>query len=143
MRERRRDRLRLQHMLDACDALIEFMRGKNEDDLVTDKLLVSGVTRQIEIIGEAANMLTIELRNEHPDVPWRQIIGMRNNVIHEYFAVQTETVWDVVTNDVPVLRDQLVAIIAKLPEAGFSMAHVLRINSIFLPLASSSTNLSR
>ncbi len=119
MRERRRDRLRLQHMLDACDALIEFMRGKNEDDLVTDKLLVSGVTRQIEIIGEAANMLTIELRNEHPDVPWRQIIGMRNNVIHEYFAVQTETVWDVVTNDVPVLRDQLVAIIAKLPEAGF------------------------
>ena len=119
MRERRRDRLRLQHMLDACDAVIQFMSGKAEEDLVTDKLLVSGVTRQIEIIGEAANMLTTELRSEHPEVPWKQIIGMRHKIIHEYFAVQTDTVWDVVKNDVPVLRGQLVAILAKLPEGGF------------------------
>lgn len=80
MRERRRDRLRLQHMLDACDAVIQFMSGKVEEDLVTDKLLVSGVTRQIEVIGEAANMLTIELRDAHPEVPWKQIIGMRHKI---------------------------------------------------------------
>lgn len=64
MRERRRDRLRLQHMLDACDAIMDFMSGRYEEDLVADKLLVSAVTRQIEIIGEAANMLTSELRTE-------------------------------------------------------------------------------
>lgn len=119
MRERRRDRLRLQHMLDACDAVIQFMSGKVEEDLVTDKLLVSGVTRQIEVIGEAANMLTIELRDAHPEVPWKQIIGMRHKIIHEYFAVQTDTVWDVVRSDVPVLRDRIAAIISKLPEEGF------------------------
>ncbi|MBK9176235.1 MAG: DUF86 domain-containing protein [Flavobacteriales bacterium] len=106
-------------MLDACDAVIQFMSGKAERDLVTDKLLVSGVTRQIEIIGEAANMLTTELRSDHPEVPWKQIIGMRHKIIHEYFAVQTDTVWDVVKNDVPILRGQLSAIIAKLPEGGF------------------------
>ncbi len=119
MRERRRDRLRLQHMLDACDAVMAFMNGKSEQDLVADKLLVSAVTRQIEIIGEAANMLTLEIRGEHPEVPWKQIIGMRNKIIHEYFAVQTDTVWDVVMNDLPVLRGQLDAIITKLPEGGF------------------------
>lgn len=119
MRERRRDRLRLQHILDACDAVMEFMTGKAENDLVTDKLLVSGVTRQIEIIGEAANMLTTELRAEHPEVPWKQIIGMRHKIIHEYFAVQTDTVWDVVKNDLPVLQGQIAMILAKLPEGGF------------------------
>ena len=82
-------------------------------------MLVSAVTRQIEIIGEAANMITTELRAEHPEVPWKQIIGMRHKIIHEYFAVQTDTVWDVVKSDVPVLRGQLAAIIAKLPEGGF------------------------
>lgn len=106
-------------MLDACDAVLQFMIGKTEEDLVTDKLLVSGVTRQIEIIGEAANMLTLELRNEHPEVPWRQIIGMRHKIIHEYFAVQTDTVWDVVKSDLPVLRGQISMIISKLPKAGF------------------------
>lgn len=119
MREARRDRLRLQHMLDACDALTEFTTGRSEDDLLTDKMLLSAVSRQIEIIGEAANMLTNELRGRHPEVPWKQIVGMRHKIIHEYFAVQTDTVWDVVQNDVPVLRVQLAAIIITLPEAGF------------------------
>ena len=119
MREPRRDRLRLQHMLDACDALMEFVSGRKEEDLLTDKMLLAAVSRQIEIIGEAASMLTIELRAQHPNVPWKQIIGMRHKIIHEYFAVQTETVWDVTQNDVPVLREQLAAIIDQLPEGGF------------------------
>lgn len=119
MREPRRDRLRLQHMQDACDAVLEFMAGRTEHDLITDKLLLSAVTRQIEIIGEAANMLTEQLRLAHPEVPWRQIVGMRHRIIHEYFAVQTDTVWDVVRADIPVLRERIGAILATLPEGGF------------------------
>lgn len=119
MREPRRDRLRLQHMLDACDALTEFITGRTEDDLLIDKMLLSAVSRQIEIIGEAANMLTTALREQYPEVPWKQIVGMRHKIIHEYFAVQTDTVWDVVQNDVPVLREQIKTIIGKLPEGGF------------------------
>lgn len=119
MREPRRDRLRIQHMLDACDALAEFTSGRIEDDLLTDKMLLAAVSRQIEIIGEAASMLTTGLRDRYPDVPWKQIVGMRHKIIHEYFAVQTDTLWDVVRNDVPVLHEQLVAILAELPEGGF------------------------
>lgn len=106
-------------MLDACDALTEFTVGRTEDDLLTDKMLLAAVSRQIEIIGEAASMLTTALREQYPEVPWKQIVGMRHKIIHEYFAVQTDTVWDVVQNDVPVLREQLAAIISKLPEGEF------------------------
>ena len=119
MREPRRDRLRLQHMLDACDALMEFVADRKEEDLMSDKMLLAAVSRQIEIIGEAASMLTVELRALHPEVPWRQIIGMRHRIIHEYFAVQTDTLWVVAQNDVPMLREQLAAIIDQLPEGGF------------------------
>jgi hypothetical protein len=70
VREPRRDRLRLQHMLDACDALLEFVSGRKEEDLLTNKLLLAAGSRQIEIIGEAASMVTMELRERHPEVPW-------------------------------------------------------------------------
>ncbi|MBS1570542.1 MAG: DUF86 domain-containing protein [Bacteroidetes bacterium] len=106
-------------MLDACEALTEFVAGRKEDDLLTDKMLLAAVSRQIEIIGEAASMLTTELRDRHPEVPWKQIVGMRHKIIHEYFAVQTDTVWDVAVNDIPTLRDQIAAIIHELPDAGF------------------------
>jgi len=106
-------------MLDACDALMEFVSGRKEEDLLTDKMLLAAVSRQIEIIGEAASMLTLELRAQHPHVPWKQIVGMRHKIIHEYFAVQTDTVWDVAKNDIPVLREQLAAILDELPEGGF------------------------
>jgi len=119
MREPRRDRLRLQHMLDACDSLMEFVSGRKEEDLLTDKMLLAAVSRQIEIIGEAASMLTMELRERHSEVPWKQIVGMRHKIIHEYFAVQTETVWDVAQSDVPLLREQLASIMNELPEGGF------------------------
>jgi len=64
-------------------------------------------------------MLTMELRAQHPEVPWKQIVGMRHKIIHEYFAVQTDTVWDVAQSDVPLLREQLAAILNELPEGGF------------------------
>jgi len=106
-------------MLDACDALMEFVSGRKEEDLLTDKMLLAADSRQIEIIGEAASMLTMELRERHSEVPWKQIVGMRHKIIHEYFAVQTETVWDVAQSDVPLLREQPASIMNELPEGGF------------------------
>ena len=106
-------------MLDACETLAEFIEGRNETDLQMDKMLLSAVTRQIEIIGEAANMITVALRETHPEIQWKEIIGMRNKIIHEYFAVQTDTVWDVVKYDVPILRKQLIQVIQEVPEGNF------------------------
>jgi uncharacterized protein with HEPN domain len=66
-------------MLDACDALMEFVSGRKEEDLLTDEMLLAAVSRQIEIIGEAASMLTMELCERHAEVPRKQIAGMRHN----------------------------------------------------------------
>ena len=64
-------------------------------------------------------MITEERQQEFSTIPWRQIIGMRHKIIHEYFAVQTETVWDVVKNDIPTLREQIDGMIASLPDQEF------------------------
>lgn len=64
-------------------------------------------------------MITEERQQEFNAIPWRQIIGMRHKIIHEYFAVQTETVWDVVKNDIPTLREQIDGMIASLPDQEF------------------------
>ncbi|MEK7189067.1 MAG: HepT-like ribonuclease domain-containing protein, partial [Patescibacteria group bacterium] len=65
------------------------------------------VVRRFEIIGEASNNLSEEIRQKSPDVNWPDVIGMRNNLIHEYFGIDIETIWDTIKNDLPVFRKQV------------------------------------
>lgn len=107
MRERSRNKSRLDHMLQAIERIRRYTKGKTFEDFIADDMMYYAVVKNIEILGEASNMLTEEFRKEHPQTPWKQVNGMRNYIVHEYFQVDNNVVWDVITNDLPVLEQQV------------------------------------
>ena len=113
MREPLRDRERLKHILAAIDRIQRYTSGKTYDDLVADDMMYYAVVKNIEIIGEAANMLTPEFQAEHTETPWKMVKGMRNYIVHEYFQIDDIVVWDVVVNNLSELREQIVRYIAE------------------------------
>ena len=108
MREPLRDKERLEHMLAAAERVIRYTSNKNFDDLKADDMMYYAVVKNIEIIGEAANLLSPEFVASHSDTPWKQVRGMRNYIVHEYFQIDDVVVWGVVTTDIPVLRSQII-----------------------------------
>ena len=114
MRERSRDKSRLDHMLQAIERIRRYTKGKTFEDFIADDMMYYAVVKNIEILGEASNMLTEEFRKEHPQTPWKQVNGMRNYIVHEYFQVDNNVVWDVVTNDLPVLEQQITEYLNKM-----------------------------
>lgn len=115
MRERIRDKSRLEHILQAIERIRRYTKGKTFDDFIADDMMYYAVVKNIEIIGEASNMITEEFRNTHPDTPWKLVNGMRNYIVHEYFQVDNNVVWDVITGDFPLLEKQIVAYIMEEP----------------------------
>ena len=107
MREPLKDKERLLHMIAAIDRILRYTEGKSYEDLVNDDMMYYAVVKNIEIIGEAANMLTTEFQTTHPDTPWKMVKGMRNYIVHEYFQIDDVVVWDVVTNNLLPLKQQL------------------------------------
>ncbi|HMN05130.1 MAG TPA: DUF86 domain-containing protein [Flavobacteriales bacterium] len=116
MRAAEADRARVLHMLDAIRQLEANPSCASAQALDDDPMLRFGTVKLIEIIGEAANMLTKELRERHADISWPLIIGMRHRLVHDYFRIDTTIVAEVVANHIPILRGQLEAVIADLPE---------------------------
>jgi uncharacterized protein with HEPN domain len=107
MREPLRDKERLQHMLAAAERVIRYTSGKSFEDLKADDMMYYAVVKNIEIMGEAANLLSSEFVDSHPDTPWKQVRGMRNYIVHEYFQIDSVVVWDVVTKDLSALQNQI------------------------------------
>ena len=103
MRDPERDPLRILHMKEAAMNVNEFMENKSLTDIKNDKILFFAVVKNIEIIGEAAFMLTREFKEKHPDIPWRDISDMRNVLVHEYFHISPEQVYKVYKEDIPEL----------------------------------------
>jgi uncharacterized protein with HEPN domain len=83
----------------------------NEEKFKVTRLLQDGVIRQIEIIGEAVRHISTDICKTYPEVPWQDIAGMRDKLIHDYFGVDIEKVWDTAQQDLPVLREQVVGIL--------------------------------
>ena len=107
------DRIRLHHMIEAAQAALRFMAGRPRADLDHDQMLLFAVVRAIEIVGEAATRVSIEARDSAPHIPWSAIVGMRNRVVHAYFSIDRDIVWNTVTRELPQLLQALQATLAK------------------------------
>lgn len=97
------DRLRILDMIEEAENVSTFIDGHTREDLDTDRLLLYAVVRAIEVLGEAASKVSADARVEAPDVPWRDIVAMRNRLIHAYSAIDPETVWKAACEDIPLL----------------------------------------
>lgn len=87
----------------AARKIVRFSEGFDAEKFAADEVLQHAVMRLVQIIGEAARKITPAYKEDHPQIPWTQIIGMRNRLVHEYFRVETEIVWEVVERDIPAL----------------------------------------
>lgn len=91
------------HMLDHAREAVALVRGKTRADLDTDRLLNLALVRLLEIIGEAANRVPKEEQTRHPQIPWPQIVSLRNRLIHGYDSVDFDILWQIVAQDLPPL----------------------------------------
>ena len=114
MRERVRDKGRLEHILQAIDKVFEFSNGVKREDFQKDSVLYFAIVKNIEIIGEASYMLSLEFKDSHPDTDWQVIIAMRHFLVHGYYQVDPEEVWNVMEQDLQPLRDQILEYIKEL-----------------------------
>ena len=116
MREAIRDIERLRHILAAIDMLQDGVRRLTIEQIEKEPFIFYGIVKQVEVIGEATYMLTKEFRNTHPDTEWDVIEGMRHVLVHGYYSITPNKVWNVIEKDLPVLRPQIERYIAELEQ---------------------------
>jgi len=105
------DRIRLQHMLDSAREALGFARGRSREDLNNDRMLLLSIVKALEILGEAASQTSEETRAAHPEIPWNEIVGMRNRLVHAYFDMNLDVIWETIANDLPSLEREVAAIL--------------------------------
>jgi len=108
------DKIFLLHILEAIEKIEKFVKDVDYDDFLENDLVQSAVIRQIEIIGEAASKLSSNLRKKYSEIPWQDIIGMRHKLIHGYFGVDVDVVWETIKKDVPKLKKDVERILKSL-----------------------------
>lgn len=97
------DAVRINHMIDAIRSAVRFTRDRRREDLDKDEMLAFALVRAIEIVGEAANRVSLETREQYPQVPWAAIIGMRHRLVHAYFDINHDILWTTATEAAPGL----------------------------------------
>ena len=113
MRETVRDRERLEHIQAAIDNIFQYTDGKTFQQLKDNTMLFYATVKNIEIIGEAAYKLTQAFCREHPDTPWEFIMKMRHVLVHDYYQIKPEEVWNVVQDDLHPLQEQVARYLAE------------------------------
>ena len=107
-------RVFLDYLLDMREALVDirvFTRGLSRDDFLGDKKTFNACLRSLEVLGEAAGKIPAAVREQYPHLPWAEMVGMRNRLIHEYFGVDADIVWQTLIEDLPPLEAQIDAVI--------------------------------
>ena len=110
------DSVYLHHIMDALVQIEHYMDNVSHEEFFSSRLLQDGVIRQLEVMGEAARNLSEDLRNEHPEIPWRQMVGLRNRMIHAYFNVDLQIIWEIVQGDIPDLLQKMKQILDAISE---------------------------
>ena len=105
------DQMRLRHMLDAAHTAVRLAQGRTRRDLDLDEGLMLSLVKSIEMIGEAASQVREATRQQCPMIPWQQIVAMRNRLVHAYFDINLDILWQTVREDVPGLITQLEALV--------------------------------
>ena len=100
---KRDDSTLLLDMLLAARDAVAFAKGRSRDDLERDRQLALSLAKAVEIVGEAASRVGKETRDAHPELPWTQIVAMRNRLVHGYFAIRLDVLWQTVQDDLPAL----------------------------------------
>ena len=103
----------LEHILQECEFLIEESKEIEFEDFIRNPVLMRAFVRSLEVIGEAVKNLPMEFREKYPDVPWKEIAGMRDKLIHEYFGVNYRIVWKTIQQEIPSLKHQIEEIMKK------------------------------
>ena len=107
----RKDKVRLRHMLDYSRKAVAMIEGRAREDLNRNEMLCLALTRAVEIIGEASTRISQASQQRHGQIPWPEIIGLRNRLVHGYDAVDVDILWDIVQQDLPPLIERLEAIV--------------------------------
>ena len=104
--------LYLEDMLISTDRILNYLEGYSYNDFLNDQKTIDAVTRNFEIIGEAANSLPKEIKDDYPEVPWQAMYGLRNYASHEYFGLDLSTLWEIAKNNLPENKKQIEIIIS-------------------------------
>ena len=115
MREPIRDKGRLEHILGAINKAQEYTNGISKEQLLADSLRTHATIYNIQVIGEAVYKLSTEFKANHADTNWRQIEKMRHILVHDYYQINMDILWTIITDDLQPLKEQVLLYISEMP----------------------------
>lgn len=114
MREKLRDKERLNHIIESIDNIFEFIENKSFEEYEKDKVLQYAIIKNLEIIGEASYFLTKDIKNKHKNIPWNEMIGMRHILVHGYYQIKNEIIWATIETELKPLKVNILEILKEL-----------------------------
>ncbi len=106
-----KDEARLRHILESTELIEDYLAHINKAGFLNDRKLQDAISRRLEIIGEATKAISQSTRQKYPEVPWKEMAGMRDKLTHEYFGVDMEIIWETCQEDLPGLKEQVINIL--------------------------------
>lgn len=107
------NKIYLQHIIEAIDKIQNYLKGLSYKSFLNNEIVIDAVVRQLEIIGEAANNINKNFQKKYPRIPWKKMIGIRNRLIHEYFGINKEIVWETCKKDLKELKNFILEILKR------------------------------